>query len=82
MTTVVAVVIVVFVVLMLLVGIQLWTDAIWFKSVGFDAVFWTRIGVQGGFRDPRRRVTPSWIAGQARNDRSLTQCRSASHPGS
>jgi uncharacterized membrane protein (UPF0182 family) len=45
-TTVVAVVIVVFVVLMLLVGIQLWTDAIWFKSVGFDAVFWTRIGVQ------------------------------------
>ena len=23
---------------MLIVGIQLWTDAIWFRSVGFDAV--------------------------------------------
>jgi uncharacterized membrane protein (UPF0182 family) len=30
------------------VGVQLWTDAIWFKSVGFDAVFWTRIGIQAG----------------------------------
>src|SRR5574337_1121312 len=26
--------------------LDLWTDAIWFKSVGFDAVFWTRIGTQ------------------------------------
>ncbi|MEO7665293.1 MAG: UPF0182 family protein, partial [Candidatus Limnocylindrales bacterium] len=24
--------------------IDFWTDAIWFRSVGFDAVFWTRIG--------------------------------------
>ena len=29
-------------------GIDLWTDAIWFKSVGFDSVFWTRIGAQVG----------------------------------
>ena len=42
------VVAIVFVVLMLVVGIQLWTDAIWFKSVGFDGVFWTRVGVQVG----------------------------------
>ncbi|MGZ8514559.1 MAG: UPF0182 family membrane protein [Candidatus Limnocylindrales bacterium] len=25
------------------VGIDLWTDALWFKSVGFDSVFWTRL---------------------------------------
>ncbi len=25
------------------VGIDLWTDALWFRSVGFDSVFWTRI---------------------------------------
>ena len=28
------------------VGIELWTDALWFQSVGFDTVFWTRIGAQ------------------------------------
>ncbi len=26
--------------------LDLWTDAIWFTSVGYDAVFWTRIGTQ------------------------------------
>ena len=35
-----------FVVLMLTVGINLWTDVIWYRSVGFDQVFWTRIGIQ------------------------------------
>ncbi len=45
----VAIVIVVVLVLLLAgAGIDLWTDAIWYKSVGFDAVFWTRIGVQAG----------------------------------
>ena len=29
-------------------GIDLWTDAIWYKSVGFDSVFWTRLGAQAG----------------------------------
>ncbi len=29
-------------------GIQLVTDATWFKSVGYDPVFWTRIWVQAG----------------------------------
>src|SRR3954470_3022031 len=24
-------------------GIDLWTDALWYQSVGFDPVFWTRI---------------------------------------
>lgn len=28
------------------VGVDLWTDAIWFRSVGFDGVFWTRLGTQ------------------------------------
>ncbi len=27
-------------------GLDLWTDALWFRSVGFDAVFWTRLGAQ------------------------------------
>ncbi len=28
------------------VGLDLWTDALWFQSVGFDTVFWTRLGAQ------------------------------------
>ena len=34
--------------LLLIAGINLWTDAIWYRSVGFDSVFWTRLGVQAG----------------------------------
>ena len=30
------------------IGIELWTDALWFESVGYDAVFWTRITAQAG----------------------------------
>ncbi len=30
------------------VGLDLWTDALWFQSVGFDAVFWTQVGAQLG----------------------------------
>ena len=26
--------------------LDLWTDALWFTSVGFDGVFWTRVGTQ------------------------------------
>ena len=25
------------------VGLDVWTDALWYKSVGFDSVFWTRL---------------------------------------
>jgi uncharacterized protein len=32
--------------LLFTVGIDLWTDALWFKSVQFDSVFWTRIVAQ------------------------------------
>src|SRR4051794_28331435 len=39
--TIVAILVAVFIALMLVVGIQLWTDAIWYRSVGYDAVFWT-----------------------------------------
>ena len=38
---------VVAVVLLAGAGVNLWTDAIWYTSVGFDQVFWTRIGSQG-----------------------------------
>ncbi len=30
------------------VGLDIWTDALWYQSVGFDSVFWTRIGAQAG----------------------------------
>ena len=39
------------IVLILILGgsvVTFWTDAIWYKSVGFDSVFWTRILTQGG----------------------------------
>src|SRR5664279_3998471 len=35
--------------LLLSVGIDLWTDAIWYRSIGFDSVFWTRIVAQSGW---------------------------------
>jgi uncharacterized membrane protein (UPF0182 family) len=47
-TTIVVVALAIFVVLMFAVGIDLWTDAIWYRSVGFDQVFWTRLGIQVG----------------------------------
>jgi len=47
-TTIVVLAVIVFVVLMFAVGIELWTDVIWYHSVGFDQVFWTRLGIQGG----------------------------------
>ena len=47
-TSIVVVTVIVFVFLMLTVGIGLWTDAIWYHSVGFEQVFWTRLGTQSG----------------------------------
>jgi uncharacterized protein len=46
--TVVAIVVAFFIVIMLAFGVELWTDAIWYRSVGFDAVFWKRFWVQVG----------------------------------
>ena len=37
-----------FLFLLFSIGIDLWTDALWFQSVGFDAVFWTRLTAQLG----------------------------------
>ena len=42
----IAVAVALFVFIMLAVGLDLWTDAIWYQSVGYEAVFWTRLGVQ------------------------------------
>lgn len=36
------------VVVLLTFGIDLWTEALWFRSVGFDPVFWTRFTAQWG----------------------------------
>ena len=55
----------------LVVGIDLWTDAIWYRSVGFDSVFWTRLGAQAGC-SRRRASSPAlilllgnlWLAGR------------------
>jgi uncharacterized membrane protein (UPF0182 family) len=35
-------------ILLLGVGLDLWTDVLWFQSVGFDGVFWTRLTAQLG----------------------------------
>ena len=45
-TSIVVAVIVIF--LLFSVGIDLWTDALWFRSVGFDSVFWTRVAATFG----------------------------------
>jgi uncharacterized protein len=39
---------IVVVIILLGVGVSFLTDAIWFKSVGFEAVFWTRVTTQIG----------------------------------
>ena len=41
-------VVVALVVFLASVGIDLWTDAIWYRSVGYDLVFWTRLCAQVG----------------------------------
>jgi uncharacterized membrane protein (UPF0182 family) len=43
-----AVVLVVLILFLAGTGIDLWTDAVWYRSVGYDSVFWTRIGSQLG----------------------------------
>ena len=30
------------------VGVGFWTDVLWYRSVGFESVLWTRIGAAGG----------------------------------
>ena len=42
-----AVIIGIFVLLMLVFGLELWTDAIWYTSVGFGEVLFTRLRIQG-----------------------------------
>ncbi|HET9522178.1 MAG TPA: UPF0182 family protein [Candidatus Limnocylindrales bacterium] len=42
----VGIIVVAAIVLMLVVGLELWTDAIWYASVGYDEVFWQRLGIQ------------------------------------
>jgi uncharacterized membrane protein (UPF0182 family) len=44
---VLAIIIGIFVVLMAVVGLELWTDAIWYTSVGFGEVLFTRLRIQG-----------------------------------
>jgi hypothetical protein len=43
----IAIVLAVFVVVMAVAGLELWTDAIWYTSVGFGDVFFTRLRIQG-----------------------------------
>ena len=51
-------------------GLDLWTDALWYRSVGFDAVFWTRIGAQaalfaaGLFGSLAILLLNLWLAGR------------------
>src|SRR5206468_6709748 len=51
--------------------VTFWTDAIWFRSVGYDAVFWTRVLTQLGLFGGTFVVAlvillgNLWIAGRA-----------------
>ena len=52
------------------VGVDLWTDALWYQSVGFDPVFWTRLGAQvalfvaGGVLTLLVLLGNLWLAGR------------------
>ena len=34
--------------LFLSIGVGFWTDVLWYRSVGFESVLWTRVGAAGG----------------------------------
>ena len=44
----VGIAIVIAIIILFSFGLDLWTDALWYASVGFDGVFWTRLGAQVG----------------------------------
>ncbi|MFL5749953.1 MAG: UPF0182 family protein [Chloroflexota bacterium] len=46
--TIVGILVAASIILMLAFGVELWTDAIWYRSVGYDSVFWRRFWVQVG----------------------------------
>ena len=46
-------------ILLIAFGIDLWTEALWFQSVRFDAVFWTRFTAQLGLFLKLRRSARS-----------------------
>src|SRR3954471_13792159 len=64
------------------VGLDLWTDALWFTSVGFEPVFWTRIGATLGLFAATFLLATAillanlWVAGR------LTPPPDAERPGS
>ncbi|HKF84648.1 MAG TPA: UPF0182 family protein [Candidatus Limnocylindrales bacterium] len=41
-------IVILLVILLASVGIDLWTDVIWYQSIGFASVLWTRLGAQLG----------------------------------
>ena len=49
---------------MLAIGVELWTDAIWYTSVGYDDVFWTAALGPGRAVRVRRRPRPARAARQ------------------
>src|SRR5215510_4359718 len=46
--TILAFVIAFALIVFVVIGVDLWTDAIWYTSVGYDEVFWRRLWVQVG----------------------------------
>jgi uncharacterized membrane protein (UPF0182 family) len=58
------------VVVFLSVGVGFWTDVLWYRSVGFESVLWTRVGAAGGLFALGTIVTlvvllgNLWIAGR------------------
>jgi uncharacterized membrane protein (UPF0182 family) len=70
LTTIAIVAVVLFVIAMFAVGIELWTDVLWYRSVGFETVLWTRLGAQvglfalGGVVAAAFLLANLWLAGR------------------
>src|SRR4051812_32699008 len=64
------------------VGIDLWTDALWFQSVGFDSVFWTRVVATLGLGVAAFLVAAAVLLGNLWLAARLAPPPSAGGPGS
>jgi uncharacterized membrane protein (UPF0182 family) len=61
--------------------VDLWTDAIWYRSVGFDSVFWTRLGSQVGLFVVALLVSLLVLLGNLLLARKLAPPADPEHPG-
>ena len=61
--------------------VDLWTDAIWYGTVGFDSVFWTRLGSQVGLFFAALVISAVVLLGNLYLARKLAPAPDPEHPG-